>query len=30
MSEAAYERSLAFDWERSTDRLEALLKQWAT
>jgi glycosyltransferase involved in cell wall biosynthesis len=30
MSEAAYERSLAFDWERSTDRLELLLKEWAT
>ena len=28
MSEAAHERSLVFDWERSTDRLESLLKQW--
>lgn len=28
MAEAAYERSLLFDWERSTDRLEALLKEW--
>jgi glycosyltransferase involved in cell wall biosynthesis len=30
MSEAAHERSLAFDWERSTDRLESLLGQWAS
>jgi glycosyltransferase involved in cell wall biosynthesis len=29
MSEAAHERSLAFDWERSTDRLESLLREWA-
>jgi len=29
MSEAAYERSLAFDWDRSTDRLEALLRDWS-
>lgn len=29
MSEAAHERSLLFDWERSTDRLEALLREWA-
>ena len=28
MSEAAHERSLDFDWDRSTDRLESLLKQW--
>jgi len=28
MAEAAYRRSLAFDWEKSTDRLEALLKGW--
>jgi glycosyltransferase involved in cell wall biosynthesis len=28
MAEAAHERSLAFDWERSTDRLESLLKGW--
>jgi len=30
MSEAAHERSLMFDWDRSTDRLEALLKEWTT
>lgn len=29
MSEAAYERSLAFDWERSTDQLQTLLVQGA-
>jgi len=29
MSEAAHERSLLFDWERSTDRLEALIREWA-
>jgi len=28
MSEAAHEQSLLFDWERSTDRLEALIKEW--
>jgi glycosyltransferase involved in cell wall biosynthesis len=28
LSEAATERSHAFDWDRSTDRLEALLKEW--
>jgi glycosyltransferase involved in cell wall biosynthesis len=29
MSEAAHERSLALDWEKSTDHLEALLRDWA-
>ena len=29
MSEAAHQRSLLFDWETSTDRLESLLRQWA-
>ncbi len=28
MSDAAHVRSLAFDWERSTDRLESLLAEW--
>ena len=28
MAEAAHERSLHFDWETSTDRLEALLAEW--
>jgi len=28
MSEAAHARSLLFDWETSTDRLETLLRQW--
>jgi len=29
MAEAAYQRSLQFDWEASTDRLEALLGAWS-
>jgi len=29
MSAAAYERSLAFDWERSTDQLDAILREGA-
>jgi len=29
MADAAHLRSLAFDWETSTDRLEALLREWA-
>jgi glycosyltransferase involved in cell wall biosynthesis len=28
MAEAAHQRSLQFDWEASTDRLEALLAEW--
>ena len=29
MAEAAHQRSLQFDWETSTDRLEGLLEAWA-